>query len=85
MVQSICKTVDAYAKAKSIRLSFTSTIKEKMMPMDVEKTERILLNLLSNAIKYTEPNGRITVRLEDKLDEGIAPLGGGQRGGYPGG
>ncbi len=72
LVQSICETVDAYAKAKSIRLTFTSAIKEKMMPLDVEKTERILLNLLSNAIKYTEPNGRITVRLDDKYDEGIA-------------
>jgi signal transduction histidine kinase len=71
LVQRICNISAAYAASKSIRLTFESSVIEKMMPMDVEKTERILLNLLCNAIKYTDTNGMISVQLIERTDEGI--------------
>jgi len=42
------------------------------MPIDVDKTGRILFNLLSNAIKFTGEKGRIIVQIEDRLEDGIA-------------
>lgn len=61
--RSITESVQLYAQQKELRLSFTSTMAKKIIAMDEEKYERILLNLLSNAIKFTPRGKSITVRL----------------------
>lgn len=53
----ITESIHQFAKAKDIKIKFTSSIKEKVIALDDEKYERILLNLLSNAIKFT-PEGK---------------------------
>lgn len=57
MTRVITDSVALYAKEKEILLQFHSDIPEKVIAIDDEKYERILLNLLSNAIKFT-PNGK---------------------------
>ncbi|WP_168190060.1 PAS domain-containing sensor histidine kinase [Caloramator sp. E03] len=51
--KSIIELVSIYAKQKNINLSFIPQIRNKIIAIDDEKYERILLNLLSNAIKNT--------------------------------
>lgn len=53
----ITESIYQFAKAKDIKIKFSSSLKEKIIAMDDEKFERILLNLLSNAIKFT-PEGK---------------------------
>ncbi len=60
-IRDICESVRIYAQSKSIELIFESKRSRKIMLIDVEKVERILLNLLSNAIKFTPAGGRIRV------------------------
>jgi signal transduction histidine kinase len=62
----IVNSIEVYAKQKKIDLIFTSSIKSKMIYMDEEKYERIILNLLSNAIKFTPHGKQITVSLTVK-------------------
>ena len=71
VIRDICNTVDSYATARSIRLSFKTNLVRKIMPTDIEKIERIMLNLLSNAIKNTDSGGKITVRAADRRDGGV--------------
>lgn len=62
----ITESVSQYAQEKGIELSFTSTLAEKIIAIDDEKYERILLNLLSNAIKFTPKGKSITVNISLK-------------------
>jgi PAS domain S-box-containing protein len=70
MSRMITDSIRVYAEQKGIRLSFSSTMKEKIIRIDVEKWERILLNLLSNAVKFTPKGKAITVRMSRKIYEG---------------
>lgn len=58
MTKVIIESVYLFAKQKEIDIKFSSTIRYKIIAMDDEKYERILLNLLSNAIKFT-PRGKV--------------------------
>lgn len=62
MSKAITESVRSFAVRKDINLEFTCNIDKKIIAVDDEKYERILLNLLSNAIKFTK-NGK-TVKLE---------------------
>ncbi|ERI93358.1 phage tail component protein [Clostridiales bacterium oral taxon 876 str. F0540] len=68
ITKSITESVQAYACQKEINLIFTSQFKEKVIGIDDEKYERILLNLLSNAIKFTPKGKAITVNLSIRKD-----------------
>jgi signal transduction histidine kinase len=57
ITQAIVNSVDIYVQQKNIKLSFFTEIPNKIIRLDEEKYERILLNLLSNALKFT-PNGK---------------------------
>ncbi|MDD4504040.1 MAG: ATP-binding protein, partial [Clostridiaceae bacterium] len=48
---------------------FTSKLPQRVIGIDDEKFERILLNLLSNAIKYTPSGKKIVVELSAKLNK----------------
>lgn len=64
--KAITKSVEVYAKQKDIVIEFSSAMKRKMIAIDEEFYERILLNLLSNAIKFTQNGSTIQVKLFKK-------------------
>lgn len=66
IVEDITLSVDQYAKGKDIYVQFDTEIEEKIMALDPDKLERILLNLLSNAIKFTKENGKVFVNIYDR-------------------
>ena len=66
IVEDITLSVEEYAKGKDIYVQFDTEIEEKIMALDPDKLERILLNLLSNAIKFTRKSGNIFVNLYDR-------------------
>ncbi len=64
MVQDACELFRPIAEDKEIALS-CSTPEKLMMIGDNRLLQRSVSNLLDNAIKYTQPAGRIDVRVED--------------------
>lgn len=69
VVEDITMSIVQYAANKSINLLFDTEIEEKIMSIDPDKIERIMLNLLSNSVKFTEPGGSIWVNIYDKKDK----------------
>ncbi|MDT8719407.1 PAS domain-containing protein [Clostridium sp. 19966] len=63
LTQSIVESVKPYAAQKNITMNFKSSLKSKIIGIDDEKYERILLNLISNAIKFTSTGDYISVEL----------------------
>lgn len=57
LTKEIVKLVSLYAKSKGIELSLKTPFKKKIIALDQDKYERILMNLLSNSIKFT-PKGQ---------------------------
>ncbi|MDF2984600.1 MAG: domain S-box protein [Eubacterium sp.] len=64
--KAITETVYLYASNKGIKLTFDSSLSKKIIGIDEEKFERILLNLLSNAIKFTPEGKSILVTLRTR-------------------
>ncbi len=69
VTQEIVHSVEIYSHEKGTILELDSRLINKLVILDEEKYERILLNLLSNAIKFTPKGKRITVCLEEKKDQ----------------
>lgn len=69
IVEDITLSTAEYVESKGISLVFDTDIEEKVMAIDGNMIERIVLNLLSNAIKFTDNGGEITVQLMDKEDK----------------
>lgn len=63
ITKSIVESVYDYAAQKGVKVSLTSSFKKKIIAMDDEKYERIILNLISNAIKFTPTGKSISVCL----------------------
>lgn len=73
LTKMIVESVRLYVEQKNIKLFFKTNVDSKIIAVDEEKYERILLNLLSNAIKFTSDGGEITVNIkEDKLLNTVA-------------
>lgn len=70
MTRTITESIIIFAEQKGIRLSFSSTLGVKIIGIDEEKYERILLNLLSNAIKFTPRGKSIFVMASQKIVKG---------------
>lgn len=68
---AIIDSVMLFAKQKEVNLHFSSEIDYKVMAIDDEKYEKILLNLLSNAIKFTPKGKSIYVNLLFKSRKAI--------------
>lgn len=68
LVEEITLSVVYYAESKNINIIFDTDVEEKIMAVDPDKIERIVLNLLSNAIKFTGSGGNIYVTVKDFED-----------------
>lgn len=62
----IVQSIQPIAMQEGVRVDFISRHKRKVILIDEEKVERILLNLLSNALKFTPRNKAITVTVYEK-------------------
>jgi len=56
-------SVKIYAAQKNLQLSFDTNIESKVLFIDEEKYERVVLNILSNAIKFSPKGKNIRVNL----------------------
>lgn len=73
LTKMIVESVRLYVEQKNIKLFFKTNVDSKIIAVDEEKYERILLNLLSNAIKFTSDGGELIVSIkEDKLLNTVA-------------
>lgn len=75
LTKVIAKSIEPYANKKNINIFFTSTIQSKIICIDEEKYERIILNILSNAIKFTESKGNITIVVSEKKELDLIQIG----------
>ncbi|MGO5092882.1 PAS domain-containing sensor histidine kinase [Clostridium sporogenes] len=65
LIEEITLSVTSYAESKGINIIFDTNVEEKIIAVDPDKIERIILNLLSNSIKFTNPGGNIFVNIKD--------------------
>lgn len=63
VTRMITDSVKIYAAQKNLQISFDTEVENKILYIDDEKYERVLLNILSNAIKFTPKGKSIQVRL----------------------
>lgn len=63
LVENIVKISRVYTDKKGIAMNFKSEINKKILALDIEKLEKIILNILSNAIKFTYTGGKIDINL----------------------
>ncbi|KAF5046243.1 Adaptive-response sensory-kinase SasA [anaerobic digester metagenome] len=68
IAEDISVSVSENFKSKGVKIIFDTDTEEKVMAVDEDKLERILLNLLSNAVKFTNNGGEIMVNVEDHED-----------------
>ncbi|NFH65938.1 PAS domain S-box protein [Clostridium botulinum] len=68
LIEEITLSVTSYAESKGINIIFDTNVEEKIIAVDTDKIERIVLNLLSNAIKFTGSGGNIYVTVKDFED-----------------
>lgn len=63
LLENIVKISRMYTDKKGIDISFKSELNKKILVLDTEKVEKIILNILSNAIKFTDTGGKIYINL----------------------
>lgn len=66
VVETISLSTVNYVESMGRSIIFDTEIEEKIMAVDGEKMERIILNLISNATKFTKPGDVIEVNIYDK-------------------
>ena len=66
VVENITMSTVDYVKSKSRKIIFDTDVEEKVMAIDEDKIERIILNLISNAVKFTESEDIIEVNIYDR-------------------
>lgn len=70
----ITQSVELYVNQKNIKISFKSNVESKIISIDEEKYERIILNILSNAIKFTKNGGEITVIFNENRKSNLVEI-----------
>lgn len=68
IVEDITMAAVEYVEDKGVNLTFDTNVEEKIIGVDKENIERIVLNLLSNAVKFSKENGNIDVQVNDLGD-----------------
>jgi len=69
LIEEITLSVTSYAESKGINIIFDTNVEEKIIAVDPDKIERIILNLLSNSIKFTNPGGNVFVNVKDSEED----------------
>ena len=80
LAKEMAQATSLLADKKKIRLRFCANADEKVMAVDKNMVERILLNLLSNAIKYTPSGGEVSVTVHDLKNKVILTVADNGRG-----
>lgn len=62
----VIESVLKHAIQKDVEISFQTNINKKVIGIDEEKYERILLNLLSNAVKFSPLKGKVSIEVKGK-------------------
>lgn len=70
LTRTITESITVFAERKDIKITFYSTLAKKIIGIDEEQYERILLNLLSNAVKFSLEGTLITVKVFQILVNG---------------
>ena len=63
LLENIVKISRMYTDKKGIDISLKSEVNKKILVLDTDKVEKIILNILSNAIKFTNTGGKIDINL----------------------
>ncbi len=66
IIENIVDSVRNYVEDTGLHIIFDTDTEEKIMAVDIEKMERIILNLISNAIKFTPKGENIYIEIKDK-------------------
>lgn len=69
VIEDITLSTVEYIESKGMSIVFDTDVEEKIIGVDRENMERVMLNLLSNAIKFSKENGKIFVNLYDLGDK----------------
>lgn len=69
VIEDITLSTVEYIENKGMSIVFDTDIEEKIIGIDRENMERVMLNLLSNAVKFSKENGKIYVKLSDLGDK----------------
>jgi len=74
-VRYAAESMHSLASMKNVLLRVESNVAEGKIVMDYdpERLLHILHNLLSNALKFTQPGGRVSLRLRVELSESLIP------------
>lgn len=65
IVEEITLSVAEHINNIGLNIIFDTDIEEKIVALDLDKIERIMLNMLSNSIKFTANGGSIFVNISD--------------------
>lgn len=64
LVEDICMSTSDFIKNMGMNIVFDTDKEEKIIAVDIDSIERIILNLISNAIKFSKENGFIEVYIK---------------------
>lgn len=67
--RAISESIQTFAISRKIHVIFHTEYESKIIAMDDEKFERIILNILSNAIKFTPENKNVYIKLYPKGED----------------
>jgi PAS domain S-box-containing protein len=65
LMKEVVLSVNDYIISRGLDIVFRTSVEQRIIALDSEKIERIMLNLLSNSIKFTDRGGTISVTLDE--------------------